>query len=238
MDQLKLLLWRKPNCETPRSAADIAKEMLCIIQTLQKHFPEFSTFYIPASRKERVKETALTQSAIEHLLHKSEPDAALAARVGYVLSLFSSMDELASCSLLICNGSANKKLPDTINIGFPLCWDWRDDERAAFLEHLFKDLIEAFRPFWGCLANLSAVQQERYVVDGMLTTLHWLNYIPEPMLSQIDSRNLPKVLALPDCSLINGTILKTSRYPTISVEERACKHLEMLNSLLLKAPRG
>ena len=72
MERLTLLMWRKPSLEKKHNATDVASEMLNIIEITRECIPEFSTFYIPASKKNGVKEAVLSKECIESLLHKSE----------------------------------------------------------------------------------------------------------------------------------------------------------------------
>lgn len=69
MERLTLLMWRKPSLEKKHNATDVASEMLNIIEITRECIPEFSTFYIPASKKNGVKEAVLSKECIESLLH-------------------------------------------------------------------------------------------------------------------------------------------------------------------------
>ena len=61
MERLTLLMWRKPSLEKKHNATDVASEMLNIIEITRECIPEFSTFYIPASKKNGVKEAVLSK---------------------------------------------------------------------------------------------------------------------------------------------------------------------------------
>ncbi len=234
MERLTLLLWRRPSLEKKYTATEIAAEMLSIIETTQEYFPEFSTLYIPATRKDKVEGAILSKEWIESLLHKSEHNAALIVKTGYTLSLFTSLDSLCSCSFLLHIGSAHAELTDSILIKFPLYWNWNNSGLVDRLEKLFMELVKIFVPYWGCVANLGLTDKKKYVVDDMPTTLHWLNFISESALKKINPQKLQTILSISNCCMINHNILKTSYYPTTTVEEKAFQNLARLNDILLK----
>lgn len=227
-------MWRKPSHAKEYNAPDIASEMLNIIEITLECIPEFSTLYIPASKKDEVKEAVLSKECIEALLHKSEHNSALTDKTGYTLSFFTSLDSLCSCSLLLHIGSAHAQITDSILIKFPLCWNWQNIDVTTRLEKLFMELIRLFCPYWGCVANLGLTNEKRYVVDDMPTSLHWLNFISESALKKIGFQKLQAILSVPNCSMIDCNIIKTSNYPTNTEEEKESHNLEKLNHILLR----
>ena len=89
-------------------------------------------------------------------------------------------------------------------------------------------------PYWGCVANLGLTNEKKYVVDEMPTTLHWLNFFSESALKKIGPKKLQAIHSIPNCRIIDSNIIKTSSYPTTTVEENASHNLARLNSILLR----
>ena len=234
MERLTLLMWRKPSLEKKHNATDVASEMLNIIEITRECIPEFSTFYIPASKKNGVKEAVLSKECIESLLHKSEHNTVLIDKTGYTLSLFTSLDSLCSCSFLLHIGSGHTRLTDSVLIKFPLCWNWQNSDVITRIEKLFMELVKLFCPYWGCVANLGLTNEKKYVVDEIPTTLHWLNFFSESALKKIGPKKLQAIHSIPNCRIIDSNIIKTSSYPTTTVEENASHNLARLNSILLR----
>jgi len=96
------------------------------------------------------------------------------------------------------------------------------------------ELVKLFCPYWGCVANLGLTNEKKYVVDEMPTTLHWLNFFSESALKKIGPKKLQAIHSIPNCRIIDSNIIKTSSYPTTTVEENASHNLARLNSILLR----
>ena len=152
----------------------------------------------------------------------------------YTLSLFTSLDSLCSCSFLLHIGSGHTRLTDSVLIKFPLCWNWQNSDVITQIEKLFMELVKLFCPYWGCVANLGLTNEKKYVVDEMPTTLHWLNFFSESALKKIGPKKLQAIHSIPNCRIIDSNIIKTSSYPTTTVEENASHNLARLNSILLR----
>jgi hypothetical protein len=66
-----------------------------------------------------------------------------------------------------------------------------DEESARLIETLFEKSVAVFKPFWGAIVNNCAYNDnEPYMVNGLPTNVHWMNYWSDDIINSIGLRKI------------------------------------------------
>ena len=101
------------------------------------------------------------------------------------MGFFSNFEETNTCGISIHVGNKSPLFVNSLIIRLPRNLNLCDCESVKMIKDLFKILIEAFKPFWGCVSNYELTRKYgRYMNNGIPTTIHWMNYWSEEIIDK------------------------------------------------------
>lgn len=129
--------------------------------------------------------------------------------LGYTLSFFSSIDEEKSCGIKIIAGNKNKKFFNSLILDLPLSFNVYDEKTALMVCDLFKELVNSYNPFWGCVSNpVISRQYGKFYDKNLPTTVHWINYWSDNIIHAMGEKRLKKVIeSNPSVVMENGVLI-------------------------------
>ena len=210
----KMIFWGKPKKE---SFKEISQRAYQVIQLLDSFGEDLKPKYFTAFKKSEAEQYDGTYNTLySHLKRGVNREGNVVYEdLGYSISFFSSMDNKRSAGIRMTLGVSHKSFVNTLIIKLPQAMDVYSKHVANNLTNLFKELIGAFNPFWGCIVN--DLNVERYEGDlyknHLPSTVHWLNFFGEDTVNKI---GLDKIKQAPFQEVVevgSGYFLKLKEYP-------------------------
>lgn len=149
IDTYTMMLWAKPK----ENSIDIqAKQIFDILTALSK-VDYLKPRYQAVHRKKDAVEFDLTLENVSNLIINKKDKQF--PNLGSLISFFTSLNDNDSAGISISVGVSNPKFINSIVIN--LNWDYKklDIEKFDELVLLFKELINLFQPFYGCITSKS-----------------------------------------------------------------------------------
>lgn len=183
IDTYTMVLWAKSN----KFSVDTQSKQVFDILTLLEQIDYLKPRYQTVSRKKEAIEFDLTIENVRTLiiskLDKQFPD------LGSRISFFTSLNENESAGISISVGVSNTKFVNSIVID--LNWDYKKMTLNKFdeLEVLFKDLINIFKPFYGCVTSSSNSEEYDEYFDNINSKPHSIfdmNFFGKDIIKKIN----------------------------------------------------
>ena len=218
-----LILWAGPQRLSLDEMVELSYSLLLKLKLYGK---ELSPAYLTVIKKNQAKGFDLSRENIRELLEKSvnREGKMTFEDLGRSFSFFSSLHEDKSCGISLTIGANNKVVTNSLVVNLPHDGFSGFSERTPEFELLFKQLIQIFKPYWGCVCNKRNNVNNNYNlwnVDRPIT-VHWLNYFDH---NTTKSMNRKKVCSLKGIEVFaNGYYYKLQEAP-INVENQM--HLEL-----------
>jgi len=202
-----MLFWKNP-CES--SLEEIVDTSYNLLNLLKQFDTALSPKYLTAYNKGDIREFVFTRSNLFDLLEKSTNKEGnnTYLDLGRSISFFSSKFASESSGIRLTIGVNNKKAKNTFIVKPPYDVRLLIVERIDEFERLFKQIVEVFNPFWGCVySNLTYVPHEQlFWKDARLSSVHWMNYFDN---TTADTIGKDRMLSLPGIQkLEHGYYLK------------------------------
>ncbi|RKM58587.1 hypothetical protein D6856_12600 [Butyrivibrio sp. XB500-5] len=204
-----IVLWKKAE-KKEKNFEEISRETYDVLNLLQEYPYELRPNYLTCDSQKDIKEFQWNQENFSSALKRgiNKEDENVFEDLGYSISFFSSFDEKESSSIQIQTGNKNDKFYDTLIINLPLKLDLYEKDNAEMVRKLFKNLVLAYKPYWGCLANRAISRKYgRYLEGNMPTTVHWMNYWSEDTVNTIGIEKLKKIMYEYNTVLFQDNIL-------------------------------
>ena len=211
----RIILYRNTNSKNINFYS-IAQEVLEVLEV----FNQFDVKYRPNYRMMHLRENAPEfecnyDNVVKILKYKYETMEGISGKFGYCLSFFSSKNDEESFDYFLKVGSKCKDSHDTLIIDIPIVVNLYDKDGAKLIEDMFKKVVVAFKPFWGCVANryiynkhFVVKDHSSYIYKGKPSTVHWLNYWSDEIINCIGVDQIQKVLNLHQQLYFKGGIFK------------------------------
>lgn len=173
-----LVLWKNAD-EENRTFPEIAQEVFDVLQIFLKYPKNFRPNYMGGGSLEKIRPFSWDFQDFKKLLAEgvNRDDKKIFERLGYSISLFSSLDNAKSFGIRMRVGIKNQKFFNTLIVSFPIECNVYKKSEAKQVEELFIDLCFAFKPFWGCISNKMLFEKYKSYLQGKKPQMvHWLNY--------------------------------------------------------------
>lgn len=144
VDTYTMLLWVKPNEDDIEIQTKQVYNLLSILSKVNYLRPK----YLTASNKKNVTEFELSFENVKKLITRKKDKQF--SDLGSRLSFFTSLNDSESVGISITVGVSNPKFLNSLVINFNI--DIKKQKNTSFneLANVFKELINACTPFYGC----------------------------------------------------------------------------------------
>lgn len=181
----EMILWAKPQDASIEEMTDISYQLL---SELHNYGSELAPKYLPAWRKDQVREFELNKNNIKELLEKNvnKEGGRVFWDLGRSLSFFSSKNESNSSEINIQIGVSNASFNNLLVVSLPYVNFSGFDTKKIEFENLFKKLISIFNPYFAFISNSFNKQlSDEFWKDDKPTYVHWMNYYDESTTQNI-----------------------------------------------------
>lgn len=233
-----IILWKEAD-RLGKSFKEIAEEAYGVMNVFQDYPIELRPNYLCASSLKNAKEFEWGYENFEELLKKrvNREGGRIFEDLGYCVGFFSSKKNRESSGFSLNVGTTNKKFNNSCIINLPVSLDLYNEKKAAMICNLFMKLVEKFGPYWGCVVNKVLYYgngYERYIVDGIPTMVHWLNYWSEDIAVAIGKEKIQQVLSdNPFMKYENGILVAKDTAFDINKEDDMKYHDKIQSQLFL-----
>lgn len=221
-----MLLWKKPCSDS----LDFEIEALYHILTEFKNRGScFAPNYLPAKNKKKSRSFEWSFKSFKEKILSAPINKGNKAlgELGYSISLFSSFDENECVGFQATVGTRNDRFYDVLIVNLPDGLLYAKKNRQMICE-LFRIAVKEFRPFWGCITDLSFFHQFSDFVDqGKPTTVHWVNYWSNEIVSDVGEQCLSTIFSQYSITMKNGVFMTSCEPLDIAV----AKNLEFIMGL-------
>jgi hypothetical protein len=160
-----------------------------VITALKEFGTELSPNFHRATRKKDVTTFDGTYETLKELLRKgvNKEGKTEFPELGYRIGLFSSFDGKNSSGISILVGVTDFQFKNTVVVDLPQTLPNFDDLVVAEkLVHVFKQCVECFDPFWGCIGNnVNVDRYNGYWNERLPTATHWVNFFGSDIVKQM-----------------------------------------------------
>lgn len=192
----KIILWKKPLSEETQFSEIVQNtvDTLSIFYDLPEQYrPNFYT----SNRKSSAKPFVLSCDEIASYLQRNvlKVNYKECPELGVNFALFSSMDDHSAFGYGMRVGVKDAKYNNVnvLIVNIALDYKMYDEESARLIETLFEKSVSVFKPFWGAIVNNCAYNDnEPYMVNGLPTNVHWMNYWSDDIIDRIGFRKIKK----------------------------------------------
>lgn len=231
-----IILWKKAE-EEDKIFEEISEEAYEVLKLFQDYPQKLRPNYLTAKTKKDVKRFDWNYENFSNELKRgvNKEGKNMFENLGYAISFFSSIDEEDSCAFQMRAGNKNEKFFNTLIVNLPLSLNLYDEKMAGEISNLFEKLVQAYRPYWGCVSNGILSQKYGQFLENMLpTTVHWINYWSEDIISTIGMERIQKIIdKYPIISLKKGVLLINDKALDVDKEDDMRFHDELQKQLLL-----
>ena len=235
MERYKIILWKKPLVADTQFSEIVQNtvDTLSIFYDLPEQYrPNFYTSY----RKSSAKPFVLSCDEIASYLRKNvlKINYKECFELGCTLSLFSSMKDDSAFGYLMRVGVKDTGFLNTLVVNIALDYKMYDEESARLIETLFEKSVAVFKPFWGAVVNNCACNdKEPYMVNGLPTNVHWMNYWSDEIINSIGLRKIKiAIKKFEHFEFYNG-IIKLQKLPLQAKKEDDTRYKRKVEDLLL-----
>ena len=236
MQRHSIILWKNAE-KKDKDFEEIAKETYEVLKQFQEYPQELRPNYLTAKTKKDIKEFDWNYENFRSLLKKgiNKEGENIFEDLGYSISFFSSLNGQSSCGFEIIAGNKNEKFYNVLIVNLPLSLNLYEKETADMVKSLFEKLIQAYKPYWGCVSNKALSRKYGKFLEGSLpTTVHWINYWSEDILGTIGMEKIQNVVNKNEMSTFNTGILSIKETALdVENEDDIRFHAEMHNQLLV-----
>lgn len=177
-----------------RTFEEIAEEAFEVLSILQKYPNCFRPNYRTVRRKRDAKPMEWNFFNFSEELKKgvNKEGGTIFSELGYMISFFSSLTESESCAIRMCVGNTNKDLFNTLDIDLPYFLNLQSEENSELIYGLFADLVENYKPIFGCTINNVMFLRETkpHYENKLPTKIQWLNYWPQNIVSSLGEKRI------------------------------------------------
>lgn len=191
-----IILWKKAE-EENKDFLQIAKEAYGVMKLFQDYPQELRPSYLTVKTKKEIEVFDWSFENFSRVLKKgiNKDGENTFEDLGYAISFFSAMDEKDSCTFQMRAGNKNEKFYNTLIINLPLSLDVYNEKIAEEISILFKKLMQAYIPYWGCISNkLLSRKYGKLMESNLPTTVHWLNYWSEDTIRTIGMEKILRIV--------------------------------------------
>ena len=130
--------------------------------------------------------------------------------LGYTCGFFSSLNSNESCGYNLHVGTTENPFINTFIVQFSMNMEIFDEKISKKIESIFRQAVNKFEPFWGCVVNSLLNETEGYLNedDSFPKAFHWLNYLSDEMLKKLDKKALSLLVKKYDQIEYDGNIIK------------------------------
>lgn len=210
-----IILWRQAERED-KSFEEISKEAYEVLDLFQCYPQELRPNYLTVKTKKGIKEFDWNYKNFSEQLKKgiNKEGEVIFNKLGYSISFFSSMDEKNSCAFSMTAGNKFEKINNALIVDLPLSLNLYDKKMAGIISDLFEKLVQAYKPFWGCISNKALSRKYGKFLEGNLpTTVHWMNYWSEDIIETIGMEKIQKI--------VEGNSVMSFRNGILSIRDTA-----------------
>ncbi len=189
-----IILWKKPLSSDTQFTEIVRNtvDTLSIFYDLPEQYrPNFYT----SNRKSSAKPFVLSCDEIASYLQRKvlKVNYKECPELGVSLGLFSSMKDDSAFGYLMRVGVKDTKYINSLIVNIALDYKMYDEESARLIETLFEKSVAVFKPFWGAIVNNCAYNSdEHFMVNGLPTNVHWMNYWSDDIIDRIGFRKIKK----------------------------------------------
>lgn len=190
MQPHSIILWAEPKKE---AFEDLSVKCYNILNILKNFSPDLSPKYILDFETKKFKEYEFNINEIKKILKDNinkEGDK-IFPELGYRIHFISHLNTANTTGISMTIGASFERITNTINIGIKDDFVLYDNHKVNFhLVKLFKNLIELYKPFWGCVSNdINSNRIEKFIKSNKPTTVHWLNFWGSKLLNELKINN-------------------------------------------------
>ena len=237
MERYTILLWKKPLSSDTQFSEIVQNtvDTLSIFYDLPEQYrPNFYT----SDRKSSAKPFVLSCDEIASYLRKNvlKVNYKECPELGVSLGLFSSMKDDSAFGYLMRVGVKDTSygLLNTLVVNIALDYKMYDEESARLIVTLFEKSVAVFKPFWGAIVNNCAYNDnEPYMVNGLPTNVHWMNYWSDDIIDRIGFRKIKKAKKKFEQFDFDNGIIKMQKLPLQAKKEDDMRYQREVEDLLL-----
>ena len=231
-----IVLWRKPEKED-RSFEEISKEAFEVMDLFQSYPQELRPNYLPAWRKEDVKEFEWNYDNFRELLKNgvSKEGDRVFLDLGYSIYLFSSLDDEKAGSIWLDTGITSDKFVNSLIVDLPVSYNLYQKETADMISGLFVKLVQIYKPFFGCISNsVLSRKYGKYLEGNLPTSVHWMNYWTEDIIHAVGMDKIQNLVDNnPTVSFENGILSIRDTALDVENEDDMRYHESLQNQLFM-----
>ena len=231
-----IILWKKAE-EKGKIFEDISAEAYEVLKQFQDYPQKLRPNYFTAKTKKDIRIFDWNYENFSNELKKgiNKEGKNTFEDLGYTISFFSSMDEEDSCTFQMRAGNKNEKFFNTLIVNLPLSLNLYDEKMTEEISNLFEKLVQAYRPYWGCVSNkVLSRKYGQFLKENLPTTVHWINYWSEDIIRTIGIEKIQKIIEkYPFISLKNGVLSVNNTALDVDKEDDIRFHDELQNQLFL-----
>lgn len=235
MERYKIILWKKPLVADTQFSEIVRNtvDTLSIFYDLPEQYrPNFYT----SDRKSSAKPFVLSCDEIASYLRKNvlKINYKECPELGVSLGLFSSMNDNSAFGYHMRIGVKDTKYINSLIVNIALDYNMYDEESARLIETLFEKSVAVFKPFWGAIVNNCAYNDnEPYMVNGLPTNVHWMNYWSDEIINSIGLRKIKIAIKKFEQFDFDNGIIKMQKFPLQAKKEDDMRYQREVEDLLL-----
>lgn len=235
MGRHTIILWKKPLSSDTQFSEIVQNtvDTLSIFYDLPEQYrPNFYTSY----RKSSAKPFVLSCDEIASYLRKNvlKVNYKECPELGVSLGLFSSMKDDSAFGYHMRVGVKDTKYINSLIVNIALDYNMYDEESARLIETLFEKSVAVFKPFWGAIVNNCAYNDnEPYMVNGLPTNVHWMNYWSDDIINSIGLRKIKIAIKKFEQFDFDNGIIKMQKFPLQAKKEDDMRYQREVEDLLL-----
>lgn len=192
----KILLWKK-TLSSHTQFSEIVQNTVDTLSIFYELPEQYRPNFYTSNRKSSAKPFVLSCDEIASYLRKNvlKVNYKECPELGVSLGLFSSMNDDSAFGYFMRVGVKDTSygLMNTLTVNIALDYNMYDEESTRLIETLFEKSVSVFKPFWGAIVNNCACNDnEPYMVNGLPTNVHWMNYWSDDIIDRIGLRKIKK----------------------------------------------
>ena len=188
----KILLWKKP-LSSDTQFSEIVQNTVDTLSLFYDLPEQYRPNFYTSNRKSSAKPFVLSCDEIASYLQRNvlKVNYKECPELGVSLGLFSSMNDNSAFGYHMRIGVKDTKYINSLIVNIALDYKMYDEESAGLIETLFEKSVAVFKPFWGAIVNNCAYNDnEPYMVNGLPTNVHWMNYWSDEIINSIGLRKI------------------------------------------------
>lgn len=228
--QYSMLFWSKPSDTSIETKISIVFSALSVFS---KMGCDYTPQYITAKCKSsacRLEWTlaGFTAELLKNRINKGNP---LLDELGYSASFYSSPDNGQTIGFKVSLGNQSPQFYDVVSVSFPsdLC---QSDIFIKRVPIVFAECANILQPYWGGVTELQFLRRYGpYIVNGIPSSVHWLNMWSESVQTLIGKRRIAEVLDGYGINFSNG-MFAISSAPIDLKDHQSVQMCDSINKML------